>query len=53
MLDDSAAFARAALALFEATGEPRYLAAAEQETRARAGPLRRRGWRALSHRRRR
>jgi uncharacterized protein YyaL (SSP411 family) len=34
MLDDSAAFARAALALFEATGEPRYLAAAEQETRA-------------------
>jgi uncharacterized protein YyaL (SSP411 family) len=34
MLDDSASFARAALALFEATGEPRYLAIAETEARA-------------------
>jgi len=34
VLDDSAAFARAAVALFEATGEPRYLQLAEQETRA-------------------
>ncbi len=34
MLDDSASFARAALALFEATGEPRYLTLAEQEARA-------------------
>ncbi len=34
LLDDSASFARAALALFEATGEPRYLALAERETRA-------------------
>jgi uncharacterized protein YyaL (SSP411 family) len=34
MLDDSAAFARAALALYEATGEPRYLNLAEQEARA-------------------
>jgi uncharacterized protein YyaL (SSP411 family) len=34
LLDDSASFARAALALFEATGEPRYLGLAERETRA-------------------
>jgi len=34
LLDDSASFAGAALALFEATGEPRYLALAERETRA-------------------
>ena len=34
LLDDCASFARAALALFEATGEPRYLALAEAETRA-------------------
>ena len=34
MLDDSASFARAALALFEATGEPGYLQLAERETRA-------------------
>jgi len=33
LLDDSAAFARAALALFEATGSPRYLESAEAETR--------------------
>jgi len=31
MLDDCASFARAALALFEATGEPRYLQIAEHE----------------------
>ena len=34
LLDDSAAFARAALALFEATGLARYLASAEAEARA-------------------
>jgi uncharacterized protein YyaL (SSP411 family) len=34
MLDDSASFAGAALALFEAGGEPRHLHAAEEETRA-------------------
>ena len=34
LLDDSAAFARAALALFEATGTPRYLQIAEAETHA-------------------
>jgi uncharacterized protein YyaL (SSP411 family) len=34
LLDDSASFARAALALFEATGGPRYLALAEREARA-------------------
>jgi uncharacterized protein YyaL (SSP411 family) len=34
LLDDSASFARAALALFEATGLPRYLQIAEAETRA-------------------
>ena len=34
LLDDSASFARAALALLEATGEPRYLSLAERETRA-------------------
>ncbi len=34
MLDDSAGFGRAALALFEATGLPRYLHSAESEARA-------------------
>jgi len=34
LLDDSAAFARAALALFEATGASRYLQSAEVETQA-------------------
>lgn len=34
MLDDCASFARAALALFEATGEPRYLQIAEREAGA-------------------
>jgi uncharacterized protein YyaL (SSP411 family) len=34
LVEDAASFARAALALFEATGEPRYLALAERETRA-------------------
>jgi len=34
MLDDCASFARAALALFEATGEPRYLQLAEREAGA-------------------
>jgi uncharacterized protein YyaL (SSP411 family) len=34
LLDDSASFARAALALFEATGSPRYLEIAEAETHA-------------------
>jgi uncharacterized protein YyaL (SSP411 family) len=34
LLDDSASFSRAALALFEATGEPRCLELAEREARA-------------------
>ena len=34
MLDDSASFARAGVALFEATGAPRYLRVAEAEARA-------------------
>ncbi len=34
LLDDGASFARAALALFEATGAPRYLTLAEGEARA-------------------
>ena len=34
LVEDFASFARAALALFEATGEPRYLSIAEREARA-------------------
>ena len=39
MLDDYAAMARAALSLFEATGEPRYLDAARRAGRDEAQDL--------------
>ncbi len=53
MLDDYAALARAALALFQATGSPGYLEAADLGRRRGAGPVSGRGRRALSHRHRR
>ena len=43
MLDDYAAMARAALSLFEATGEPDYLSAATRWAEAATDPVRRRG----------